>query len=78
VKLQDKALALPSPPWGDWRQALSSGVRPIGKILPEVLNRYGLLLDPLDVNKPPRSTAACVPSMPRSDLVLEPIVSGNA
>jgi hypothetical protein len=71
VKLQEHALPLRSMPWERPRQPLPAGVRAIGRVMPEVLNRYGLSLDELDECRPHTPATAFVPIAPRSHSVLE-------
>lgn len=59
----------------DRRQALSAGVRSIGRIMPEILNRYGLSLDELDECQQQPPAAAFVSIMPHSQSVLEPMAA---
>jgi hypothetical protein len=54
---------------------LPAGVRPIGKIMPEILNRYGLSLNDSDECPLQPSAAAFVPIAPRSHAVLEPVAA---
>jgi hypothetical protein len=60
-------------PWESRHQPLPAGVRSIDKIMPEVLNRYGLSLDELDECQPQRTATAFVSIMPHSQSVLEPM-----
>ena len=62
-------------PWGSRRQPLPAGVRSIGKIMPEILNRYGLKLDELDEFQPQSPAMALVTRLPRSNSVLEPMAA---
>ena len=73
MKLQEQALPLPSAPWESRRQPLPAGVKSIGKIMPEILNRYGLSLDEFDECQPQPAATAFVSIMPRSHAVLEPM-----
>lgn len=77
VKLQEHALPLPTELWGSRRQPLPAGVRAIGKIMPEILNRYGLSLDELDKCRPQPPAAAFVTVIPLSHAVLEPMAVEN-
>jgi hypothetical protein len=54
---------------------LPAGVRPIGKIMPEILNRYGLSLDGSDKCQPQLTAMAFVPVVPHSQSVLEPMAA---
>jgi hypothetical protein len=75
VKLQEHALSLPSERWESSRQPLPAGVKSIGKIMPEILNRYGLSLDDSDECQPQPPATVFVPIMPRSHAVLEPMAA---
>jgi hypothetical protein len=75
VKLQEHALPLPTEPRESRRQPLPAGVRTIGKIMPEILNRYGLSLAELDECQPQLPATAFVNIMPHSHAVLEPMAA---
>ena len=60
MKLQEHAFPLPSVPWESRRQPLPAGVRAIGMIMPEILNRYGLSLDDSEECQPRPQTPAFV------------------
>jgi hypothetical protein len=75
VKLQEHALPLPSEPWESRQHPLPAGVRSIGKIMPEVLNRYGRSLDELDECQPQLPATAFVSIIPHSHAVLEPMAA---
>jgi hypothetical protein len=75
VKLQEHVLPLPTQPRQSRRQPLPAGVRSIGKIMPEILNRYGLSLDELDGSQPQPATTTFVSIVPRSNSVLEPMAA---
>jgi hypothetical protein len=77
VKLQEHALRLPTQHWESRRHPLPAGVRSIGKIMPEILNRYGLSLDDSDEGQPQLPATAFVTIMPHSQSVLEPVGVGN-
>jgi hypothetical protein len=78
MKLQEHALPLPSETWESRRQPLPAGVRSIGGIMPEILNRYGLSLHDSDENQPQPSARVLVSIMPRTNSVLEPIAVGSS
>ena len=59
------------------RQPLSAGVRSIGKIMPEILHRYGLSLDDSEDFQARPKTPAFVPFLAHTRAVLEPIVAAN-
>jgi hypothetical protein len=62
-------------PWQSRRHPLPVGVLSIGKIMPEILNRYGLSLDEFDECQPQPPAATFVPIMPRSNSLLEPMAA---
>ena len=78
MKLQEQALPLPAEPQESRRQPLPAGVRSIGKIMPEILNRYGLSLDVLDASQPQPSAAAFMIRLPSSNAMLEPMAAVSA
>jgi hypothetical protein len=57
------------------RSTLPAGVRSIGKIMPEILNRYGLSLDASGECQPQLPATAFVPIMPDSHPVLKPMAA---
>ena len=75
MKLPENALPLPTEPWQSRRQPLPAGVRSIGRIMPEILNRYGLSLDELDECQPQPPAMAFVTVLPHSQSVLEPMAA---
>jgi hypothetical protein len=77
VKLQEHALLLPSEHCGSRQHPLPAGVRSIGKIMPEILNRYGLSLAELDECQPQPLATAFVPIMLHSKSVLEPMAAAS-
>jgi hypothetical protein len=64
-------MPLPSEPWQSWRPPLPAGVKSIGTIVPEILNRYGLSIDELDECLPQLPVKVFVSIVPRSNLLLE-------
>jgi hypothetical protein len=52
-------------------------MRSIGKIMPEILFRYGLSLDVSDARQPQPPATVFVPIAPRSQSMLEPVAVGN-
>jgi hypothetical protein len=77
MKLQEHVLPLPTEPQESRRQPLPAGVRAIGKIVPEILNRYGLSLDDSEDFQPRPRTPAFVRIQPHTHAVLEPIAAGS-
>lgn len=75
MKLQEHALPLPGEYWESRRQPLPAGVRSIGRIMPEVLDRYGLSLDELDACQPQLPAAEFVIRLPHPHAVLEPMAA---
>ena len=76
MKLQEHALPLPSVLW-ERRQPLPAGVRVIGMIVPEILNRYGLSLNDSVDFQPRPQTPAFVTFLAHTHAVLEPIAEAN-
>ena len=70
MKLHEHALPLPTEHWDSRRQPLPACVRSIGKIMPEVLDRYGLSLDECQSRSP---AMAFLTRLPHSKSVLEPM-----
>ena len=75
MKLQEHVLPLPSEPWESRRQLLPAGVRSIGTIMPEILNRYGLSLDELDECQTQPPAMAFVTRLSHSHAVLETVAA---
>jgi hypothetical protein len=75
VKRQENVLLLPNEPSTNQRQPLPAVVRSIGKIMPEVLNRYGLSLDELDECQPQLPARMFVTYLPHSHAMLEPVAA---
>ena len=75
MKLQEHALPLPTELWESRRQPLPAGVRAIGRVMPEVLNRYGLSLNELGECQPQTPSTVFVTRLPHSHAVLEPMAA---
>ena len=78
MKLPENALPLLIQPCKSPRQPLPAGVRSIGRIMLEVLNRYGLSMDELDECQPQLPAMAFLTGLPHSQSVLEPMAAGNS